>query len=870
MTGCHRWLVIIWAISIGLAVICALALGTQVAAAKECHRETPLPADVQLIAPGPEVPEAVARFAGAWSGAWLDQGSSELECHTLAVEEVLVNGYARVIVSSGTYVDRNIPLPEFFNIRLPAFVRVTGRIVDGELRVQLPLPPRPKHAYRLAGDTPQATREGPVGTDHVRLTRVADLSQLGCGQLASGLPPAPPTTGPRDRLTATALLAPANAASGLVHNDYFMPVGQATPALHPFQGTVTVQATSMSRARYGCPILPETFPGFTVAFFTQAEHLVPVVRDVLQPPGTVILSPGRVWSEPGDGGMSRASFPFVLTSQHSNRTHNGLATFLYDETRVSALQFQLVQETAAWAKYDGWGQAPMTYSPGSIPNDEVVRAQFAAELRQQTPIRPWSALQSPSGAQWLERFDGDAAPEDISANGLIVDGVIYLRGCQTRAGPYPYCQHMRHGVFSMTKSLGAAMAMLRLAQRYGEQVFDLKIKDYLTVTATHDGWERVTFGDAINMATGIGDNSPRRTPNDFFADENKPKMFKWGVARTAKAKLDVSFAYGKYPWGPGEVLRYNSTQTFVLGAAMDSFLKRQAGPGAHLWDMVAGEVFQPLGIFHAPMMHTLEADGGRGLPILAVGLYPTIDDLAKLTTLLQNGGQHQGQQILHAAKLAEALYKTATMGLPTGVKNRYGEARYHQSFWSVPYRTAHGCFFQIPTMGGFGGNLVVLLPNGISAFRIADGNNQDVEAMVLAGEAIRPFPCPAGAGEEPRPRQRQPLSASELSAALPGNTFYSDLITMFPVIYGHGNIFLSLDGVLYGTFTSNLAGGTWQDIGRWHITPEGQLCSRWHALDNRWERCVAVYREGETFELYRQDDWMQAVYRRAPGNPEGY
>ena len=104
---------------------------------------------------------------------------------------------------------------------------------------------------------------------------------------------------------------------------------------------------------------------------------------------------------------------------------------------------------------------------------------------------------------------------------------------------------------------------------------------------------------------------------------------------------------------------------------MDSFLKRQAGPTAHLWDMVRSDVFQPLGLFHAPMLHTQEADGGRGIPHLAHGLYLTIDDLAKLTTLLQNGGQHQGQQLLHAVKLAEALYKTAAMGLPTGEKNQY-------------------------------------------------------------------------------------------------------------------------------------------------------------------------------------------------------
>src|SRR5262249_41284493 len=156
--------------------------------------------------------------------------------------------------------------------------------------------------------------------------------------------------------------------------------------------------------------------------------------------------------------------------------------------------------------------------------------------------------------------------------GVVMDGVIYLRGCHTRAGPYPYCRHMRHGMFSVTKSLGATVALLRLAQQYGAQVFGLKIKDYVTVTATHDGWERVTFGDVLNMATGIGNNAPQREPNQPFADDftqqlgHTPQLVQWATARTAKRKLDVSFAFGEYPWGSGEVVRYNSTQTFVLAA----------------------------------------------------------------------------------------------------------------------------------------------------------------------------------------------------------------------------------------------------------------------------------------------------------------
>src|SRR6185295_12667437 len=118
--------------------------------------------------------------------------------------------------------------------------------------------------------------------------------------------------------------------------------------------------------------------------------------------------------------------------------------------------------------------------------EDALREQFVAEIRQQTPIRTWSELPRSGKATTalLDRFDGDALPEDISANGLIVDGVVYLRGCNTRYGPYPYCRDMRHGVFSVTKSLGAAVALLRLAQKYGDEVFDLKIKDYVPVTAS--------------------------------------------------------------------------------------------------------------------------------------------------------------------------------------------------------------------------------------------------------------------------------------------------------------------------------------------------------------------------------------------------
>src|SRR6185503_5736730 len=97
----------------------------------------------------------------------------------------------------------------------------------------------------------------------------------------------------------------------------------------------------------------------------------PVTRGVI---GTtmpaIVVSPGRVWSEPADGGMSRASLPFIVTNPLYNEMYNGVATFLFDDTRVSGFHAQIVQETAPFDdRSDVWTTSPMPYSPGAIAGE---------------------------------------------------------------------------------------------------------------------------------------------------------------------------------------------------------------------------------------------------------------------------------------------------------------------------------------------------------------------------------------------------------------------------------------------------------------------------------------------------------------------
>lgn len=555
----------------------------------------------------------------------------------------------------------------------------------------------------------------------------------------------------RGALTSSELMDSDATEVDIVDNSWFLPVGDSGPPRHHLEGTLTVPRGQMQRSSYEYAAY-RNFPGFSVDFIETDGYLVPSNRSIITNPGnwSLILSPGRVWSEPGDNGMSRASVPFTLGSPPDRlfgggEAHNGVATFLFDDAQVSAFRFQITQETAPDGDiYDMWGQLPMTYEPVLVEDRAEIERSFAEELATQFPMAEWSDLTAQIGAVALDSLTAGLAPVEISAAGVVVDGVVYLQPSRTRSGDYPYPRFMQHAGMSVSKSIGAGIAMLWLAQKYGEGVFALRIADYLDVTADHDGWTEVTFGDVLNMATGIGDNSPDRMPYDIDANESGLNYRRFYLGETTSEKLDAAFAAGDYSWGPNEVVRYTSSQTFVLSAAMDAFLKTKEGPEANLWERLTDEVFRPIGILHMTMMTVPNGDGEHGIPLMASGLRLTADDVAKITTLLQNGGSHNGEQLLHAARTNDALYRSEQLvGLPTGKSFADGDQAYHASFWSIAHRTEAGTYFQVPFMSGAGGITIFLAPNGVSTFVFTDSGDDTYSLNSPAvAEAIRPYPEP--------------------------------------------------------------------------------------------------------------------------------
>src|SRR5690606_22564501 len=176
------------------------------------------------------------------------------------------------------------------------------------------------------------------------------------GALAIMVMSSEPAQAAREAVTKDELLADGWSGNGLTDNRWFMPSDDAVEARHDFLGTIVLEEVEMGTepAQLSTTEVlgknPKIFPAVEIAFFTHGSDLVPVSRDVIRYGSTdkgrsywdVIVQPGRVWSEPGDGGWSRASFPFALVHSIEGETHNGIATFPYNDKQVSNLRCQIV------------------------------------------------------------------------------------------------------------------------------------------------------------------------------------------------------------------------------------------------------------------------------------------------------------------------------------------------------------------------------------------------------------------------------------------------------------------------------------------------------------------------------------------------
>ncbi len=485
-------------------------------------------------------------------------------------------------------------------------------------------------------------------------------------------------------------------------------------------------------------------PEFDLEFVQDGSVLIPVTQGLVfsgNPYWNYIIGPGRIWQENADNGYARLSFPFALVDRNQNCTHNGVMAFLFNGTSISQVRYQVTQETCLYFKFDLWGQLTATYTPETIPNASTIKAEHAAEAADRLPTRPISALRTdyPDSGVNLSGFGSGITPGDLTAYGLVINGVNYVSGCPTRYGEYAYCESMRLPSYSTAKSAFASLALMRLGQKYGAGVYSLLIKDYVPEAAGAAGdWSAVTFENTLDMATGNYDQS------GFELDEAGPAMASFlDESETLADKIKYAFQFPNRK-APGQAWVYHTSDSFILTRAMNNYLVEQEGSGADIFNLVRDEVYIPLHLSAGALTALRTDNSPSGAPFGGYGLFWTRDDIAKVGLLLNDqDGMIDGVQVLEPGLLAAALQRNAeerglnTTGVPV--------FKYKAAFWAKQWTQADGrqytCSFWTPFMSGYGGISVVLMPNGSIYYYFSDNNEFSWYDAVNESNKLSPM-CP--------------------------------------------------------------------------------------------------------------------------------
>ncbi|TYC50333.1 beta-lactamase family protein [Rhodobacterales bacterium] len=606
-----------------------------------------------------------------------------------------------------------------------------------------------RHSAALPGHPVQSGCRGRQQEEHSLKHRLIPALAILAGSTFSCIPAF------ADRLSPPDFDASAVSAE-LIDNALFLPPSDAKSALAPFEGRIDLSETAMPTAPesfksndvFGRD--PQLFPQVSLEFITVGDDLVPSTQDVIRVGSTengksfwdVIVQPGKVWSE-GDDGWSRASFPFSLVYMLEGETHNGVAMFLYKDGEVSDLRYQILTQTSPFYVEDYFtasGSVPATLAGTSVPDASQIKADYEKIVADREDFRTWKDLEKKVGAEALKDFNTAIRPSELVLDGLVVDDTFYLRSCPTPAGELPYCERQRFGVWSVSKSAVAATALLAVAEKYGPEVFNAKIADYVPQAAGLAGWDKVTFGNALNMATGMGYGQREAEPKTMWSPYSDD-YYAFYEARSANEKLDILLKAAKpYDWGPGVMPRYRDEDMFLLGAALTNYLQSKEDPASDLWTFLQAEVYEPVGIHGMPNNQTIETGETSRQPIMAWGLYATAGDLVKIARLYQNGGRHDGKQILNADLITDIAVTEEPVGLPTSLDHK---PYYSKAFWRYPFE-GDDCSLFFPSMDGWGENHVMLMPGGVTAIRLArnwdgDESAKDVTSIIRTGNAISPF-----------------------------------------------------------------------------------------------------------------------------------
>ena len=521
----------------------------------------------------------------------------------------------------------------------------------------------------------------------------------------------------------------------------FAPPDRSPSPAQAFEGLLTLDSDSESSHievlvdRFGIANEEKwrltTLPPFSFKYVSDGEAIIPVEREPQKsshPYWEIILQPGSVWADSTHEDWSRAALPFALKEANQNCTHNGLMTFLYKKDgSISRVAWQVTSETCLYLKIDLWGTASARYEPRHEPEFGDVVSAYRDELSSRLTVRPIGTLTD----EYPDIDPEGLMPpgiENVSVYGLIIDGIHYRSECPTRSGQHPFCETLALPSYSLAKSVFGGLGYLLLTRKWPEFA-DQTVAGLIPECDLDDQrWQNVTTTHLANMNTGLYQSS------DFERDENSPKMDDFFLPQSHQKKVRFSCEAWPKKSAAGSVAVYHTTDTYLLGVAMNNFLKDKFGQDADVYEFLHEQAFTQLGL--SPLSRwTQRTYDERAQPFTGYGLIFHADDLVKIASSLNSNSTVAG--LLAGDGLNAAMFRGSNH--QSDFKNLYGKVAYNNGFWGFDASTAIDCPVQtwIPFMSGYGGIVVAMFPDGGVYYYFSDsGQHSFKNAAAEANKAL--------------------------------------------------------------------------------------------------------------------------------------
>jgi hypothetical protein len=415
--------------------------------------------------------------------------------------------------------------------------------------------------------------------------------------------------------------------------------------------------------------------------------------------------------------------PFSLMHKNANCVHTGISMFSLDKQKKSSnVIFQVASETCSYYKFDYVSIYKGQFA--GLPDKNIEQSKNISNAVEKKSFEELYDVYNIKANSFADSRYFSA--ENVTIFGLIDGKKHYQSVCNTRLGTNIFCDQIVLPSYSLAKSVAGTLSLSLINDAF-EDISQYNVSD-LIPECNKKKWSDVTLENLSDMSTG------QYFSTNFDYDESSLATTNF-LFRADSHKQKVKIACNSFPRKkrPGKSFIYHTTDTYLLGVALNSYLINNTSYSDYFNDVLVP--FLEEYNFSSVSKSSLRTNDENYNALTGLGMYFSVNDLYHLSNIFHSIKNNSSKNIF----LHDALNPNYSNSLEA---IRSANIFYNNGFWSKVFdKNLFGCKedIWIPFMSGFGGITFAILPNGMSYYYFSDGYVYSWNDAVIASHNMRSF-----------------------------------------------------------------------------------------------------------------------------------